>query len=171
MKRILGTTIFLFSALTAFAQSSASNGTEGQVEEIELPDVTTVVDGKTFTAGKDSVPDYSEILPENDSPEIQLPQMDGVKSANNSVDISERASQKEKDIYAQGELGAGYPFYFKFIGLPAILHLKLILITKARKASPAKSQTKDSLSAQLLFTESNHFITKMCNIRLKPNTK
>jgi len=113
MKRILGTTIFLFSALTAFAQSSASNGTEGQVEEIELPDVTTVVNGKAFTAGKDSVPDYTEILPESSSPKIQLPEMEGVKTPKNLPEKKAASSQKEKDIYANGELGAGYPFYFK----------------------------------------------------------
>lgn len=114
-KTVFKITLLLSSAFFLSAQNSQNQKTQSEPieEEIELPDVTTVVNGKTFTAGKDSVPDYSEILPENDSPEIQLPQMDGVKSANNSVDISERASQKEKDIYAQGELGAGYPFYFK----------------------------------------------------------
>ena len=84
-----------------------------QSEEIALPDVTTVVNGETFTAGKDSVPDYSAILPENDAPEVRLPEMEGVKKAENLPYEQEKSAQKEKDIYAEGELGAGYPFYFK----------------------------------------------------------
>ena len=108
MKNLFLKITFLFLVSAFIFPQNAEN-----VEEIELPDVTTVVNGKTFTAGKDSVPDYSEILPENDSPEVQLPQMEGVKTARNSVDLTERPAQKEKDIYAEGELGAGYPFYFK----------------------------------------------------------
>ncbi|WP_296326119.1 hypothetical protein [uncultured Treponema sp.] len=104
-KKILLNMIILCAANFLFAQSVE--------EEIELPDVTTVVNGKTFTAGKDSVPDYTKILPENSSPEVSLPKMDGVKTSPKRTESRERISQKEKDIYAQGELGAGYPFYFK----------------------------------------------------------
>ncbi|MBQ0050619.1 MAG: hypothetical protein KBT11_00980 [Treponema sp.] len=81
-------------------------------EEIELPDVTTVISGGAFTAGKDSVPDYKEILPETDSPKIQLPTMGKSKAEGISVKDRSESLSKEKDIYAEGELGAGYPFYF-----------------------------------------------------------
>ena len=109
MKRILLNIIFLSACTALFAQ----NKNEIVEEEIELPDVTTVVNGKTFTAGKDSVPDYTKILPENSAPEVQLPEMDGVKTEKNLPENHNRNESKSKDIYAQGELGAGYPFYFK----------------------------------------------------------
>ena len=106
-------TILLFSAgISVFAQNKAAQN-EVVEEEIELPDVTTVVNGKTFTAGKDSVPDYTQILPESSSPKMKLPELDDANGAKNPPNGGERTSQKEKDIYAQGELGAGYPFYFK----------------------------------------------------------
>ena len=110
MKKIFLNTVLLFAAFTAFSQTNQNEVVE---EEIELPDVTTVVNGKTFTAGKDSVPDYTKILPENSAPEVQLPEMEGVKTSKNLPENTERAIVKSKDIYAEGELGAGYPFYFK----------------------------------------------------------
>ncbi len=105
MKRIALLLLFLTFSFFLFAEEVE--------EEIELPDVTTVVNGKTFTAGKDSVPDYKKILPENSAPEVQLPEMEGVKTTTERPESQERIFQKEKDIYAEGELGAGYPFYFK----------------------------------------------------------
>ncbi len=110
MKKIFLNTVLLFAAFTAFSQTNQNEVVE---EEIELPDVTTVVNGKTFTAGKDSVPDYTKILPENSAPEVRLPEMEGVKTSKNLPENTERAIVKSKDIYAEGELGAGYPFYFK----------------------------------------------------------
>ena len=68
MKKLLLNTILLATAFAVFAQSKNTASNEIVEEEIELPDVTTVVNGKTFTAGKDSVPDYTKILPENSAP-------------------------------------------------------------------------------------------------------
>lgn len=106
--------VIFIAVFSIFAQSVPNQKKTGAVEEeIELPDVTTVVNGKTFTAGKDSVPDYTKILPENSAPSVQLPAMEGVKASQNHAGLRERANQNEKDMYAEGELGAGYPFYFK----------------------------------------------------------
>ncbi|WP_407426953.1 hypothetical protein [Treponema sp.] len=102
--------LLLFLSTGLFAQNNQNQTVE---EEIELPDVTTVVNGKTFTAGKDSVPDYTQILPENSSPEIQLPEMESVKTSKNLPENKDTSAQSGKDIYAEGELGAGYPFYFE----------------------------------------------------------
>ena len=114
MKRVLLTIVCMGAGCALFAQNAQSqNQNEVVEEEIELPDVTTVVNGKTFTAGKDSVPDYTKILPENSAPEIQLPELEGVKTTKELPELRERSAQTEKDIYAEGELGAGYPFYFK----------------------------------------------------------
>ena len=107
MKRSFFKIIFISFFFPFFAQNSE------KTEEIFLPDVTTIVDGKTFSAGRDSVPDYSEILPENSSPSVELPEMSGVLTSDDSSKIISEQTQKDKDIYAQGELGAGYPFYFK----------------------------------------------------------
>lgn len=108
MKRIVLISVFFTFSFYLFAQKTSQ-----EVEEIELPDVTTVVSGDAFTAGKDSVPDYSEILPESSAPKVELPKMEGIKTPKNLPENRTRNSAKEKDIYAEGKLGAGYPFYFK----------------------------------------------------------
>lgn len=113
MKKFFLSTIFLFLGITIFAQAAKKSEESEVEEEIELPDVTTVVNGKTFTVGKDSVPDYTKILPENSSPEVQLPLMENDGSEKTTPAVKNGAEQKSKDIYAEGELGAGYPFYFK----------------------------------------------------------
>ena len=138
MKKFFINTILLAAAATVFAQAKAEN-TEIIEEEIELPDVTTVVNGKTFTAGKDSVPDYTKILPETSAPEVQLPEMDGVKTSKNLPENHNRNESKSKDIYAQGELGV----------LLEILLLKLILIMREAKVLPAKKPTKAILCVKL----------------------
>ena len=112
MKKQISKAFLIVLGFSLYAQASGTSSSD-KVEEIELPDVTTVVDGKSFTAGKDSVPDYSAILPENSAPTVELPQMEGVKTPKNLPENKNRSDKKEKDIYAEGELGAGYPFYFK----------------------------------------------------------
>lgn len=111
MKKILLYTFFFVLSLQIFAQTASQNvETE---EEIELPDVTTVVNGKTFTIGKDSVPDYTKILPESNAPSVTFPSVEENPGQRENGNPSGRKDDKIKDIYAEGELGAGYPFYFK----------------------------------------------------------
>ena len=121
IKKLLVILTLAWGGLSLFAQNlgakAQNNGRQAQnpqpaEEEIELPDVTTVINGKTFTAGKDSVPDYTEILPEESSPKVQLPEMEEVKTSSELPESQKENAQKEKDIYAEGQLGAGYPFYF-----------------------------------------------------------
>lgn len=106
--------IFAAAVQFAAAQNASVDGAEhNAVSEIELPDVTTVVSGGTLTAGKDSVPDYTNILPENSAPSVKLPEL---KPGEPSFSVPEQdvpESAREKDIYAEGKFGAGYPFYFK----------------------------------------------------------
>ena len=88
-----------------------------QEAEIALPDVTTVVSGDTLTAGKDAVPDYSTVLPSDDTGKIELPQLEKAQSpaaapsvAANGGTVS--AGSAEKNVYAEGQIGGGYPFLF-----------------------------------------------------------
>lgn len=113
MRKLLLSMIFIISGTLIFAQTAKKTQESEVEEEIELPDVTTVVNGKTFTVGKDSVPDYTKILPESSSPEVQLPVMKNDSDAKKEAAVKNAPGQKSKDIYAEGELGAGCPFYFK----------------------------------------------------------
>lgn len=107
MKRIAWTvSVFAACVLPLAAQSAAE-------EKIELPDVTTVVTGDTLTAGKEAIPDYSAVLPTAESGKIELPSLEKPepKAAAASV-VMAGASSAEKTVYAEGQIGGGYPFLF-----------------------------------------------------------
>ena len=105
--------VALVSLLTAgslFAQKDTSSSSE---ENIVLPEVTTTVSGDSLTAGKDSLPDFTKILPSHEDGVGLLPQLPGVTA----VEIPEEPeavleAAPERAVYAQGLLGAGYPGYF-----------------------------------------------------------
>lgn len=93
----------LYAADTAVTQGGG---------EIELDDVTTVISGDALTAGKESVPDYKNILPDSASGEIQLPAMDAVQETGAESGYRYDGAEKERSVYAQGEIGGGWPFSF-----------------------------------------------------------
>lgn len=100
---LLITTIFAFGGI-AFSEEQ---------ENIELPEVTTVIKGETVTAGIDSLPDFNDVLPEqNGSGDVVpvLPEVE-IKDGGTIEDVKNGAS--EKDIYAEGQMGGGYPSVFK----------------------------------------------------------
>ena len=109
--------VFLFTVFCSFnfvySQNSSKEEKQNLPEnEIELPDVTTVISGEALTAGKDSVPDYKKILPDKNTGSVQLPVMPAVQ--NEKLPENEYSSKKEveKDVYAEGKIGGGYPFCF-----------------------------------------------------------
>ncbi|WP_147616049.1 hypothetical protein [Treponema pectinovorum] len=106
MKKSILIGAILLQAFFISAQNQSSQG-----EEIELPDVTTVVAGTVLTAGKDSIPDYSKIIPNENDSEFALPKFESKKQ---NEDISGTSSQdeNEKSVYAEGKIGGGFPFYF-----------------------------------------------------------
>ncbi len=104
---------FFVLLISVFSSAIFAQTREEKSEEnIELPDVTTIISGDTFTAGNDSVPDYRAIMPESDSPKVSLPRLTEVEKseapAKNAVD----QNPKEQLVFADGEIGGGYPLCF-----------------------------------------------------------
>ncbi len=118
MKLLVNKKIFvLFTVFCSFNFIYSQNQTKTESKnlsenEIELPDVTTVISGEALTAGKDSVPDYKKILPDKNTGSVLLPVMPAVQ--NEKLPENEYSSKKEteKDVYAEGKIGGGYPFCF-----------------------------------------------------------
>lgn len=110
MKKIFLILTACFCGTFVFAQ------TEGEVQpsenEIELPDVTTVISGGALTAGKDSVPDYKKILPDKNTGSLELPEMESVQKKEQVSQQYVQNSSDEKNVYAQGSIGGGFPFSF-----------------------------------------------------------
>lgn len=99
---LFGCAVFLAADLIA-AQSS-------EVEEISLPDVSTVISGGAPKAGKSAVPDYSKVLPESNKNETVLPVLpESVDVASENVRSIASEDVSRKNIYAEGVAGAGYP--------------------------------------------------------------
>lgn len=81
-------------------------------EKIILPSLTTTVTGDSLTAGKDAVPDFSDILP-SDSEDFPMPKLPGVKTANiYDEPEADFSYASEKQIFAKGLIGAGFPGFF-----------------------------------------------------------
>lgn len=81
--------------------------------QINLPEMTTTVMGDTITAGKDALPEFSEILPPASRGSEILPVLPGVES--NSFEeepVVDFGSGNERSVFAQGLIGAGLPGYF-----------------------------------------------------------
>lgn len=102
-KIIVGFSVFFVLCGFGFTQAN---------EEIALPEVTTVIDGENITAGLDSMPDFSDVLIDSTGSGNIVPQLPEVEIEAENKAVSENAKAEEKSIYAEGQLGGGYPSLF-----------------------------------------------------------
>lgn len=82
-------------------------------EEIALPDVTTVISGDEVSAGKDALPDFSKVLPDENTAKgsmVQLP--DASVAEDDSLATLPANPAGVKDVFAEGQIGGGYPGFF-----------------------------------------------------------
>lgn len=105
MKKIYLMMICVCMTLSVSGQSVDENA-------IELPEVTTEVGGDSLKAGLDSIPDYRRIVPDAKTGGIQLPKLDGRDSDSEKTVVYSAGETNGKDVYAEGSIGGGFPFYF-----------------------------------------------------------
>ena len=81
-------------------------------QNIELPEVTTVISGETEKAEADALPDFDDVLKlpsGSGGVEPELPEVE----ASEKTDIATGKSKPvEKSVYAEGLIGGGYPLFF-----------------------------------------------------------
>lgn len=107
INKILSSALIFCIAAGSYAQNNASD-----VEEISLPDVSTVISGGAPKVGKSAVPDYSKVLPESNKNQQVLPQLPETSDVQSSADsIQLKGDVPQKQIYAEGIAGGGYPGY------------------------------------------------------------
>ncbi len=108
MKKIFFVPVLALMAAAVSAQTSDAAVNE---DELELPEVTTVITGGSMKAGKDSVPDYTKIIPDHQTNKVELPELGASEGKIIPAENTAEAAGG-KGIYAEGQLGGGYPFYF-----------------------------------------------------------
>ena len=109
MKRLYKTMITAFSVLCLQGLLFAQN--------IELPEVTTVISADTEKAEADALPDFSDVL---EKPGIASagsggvePVLPEVETSENTEIVTGKTKAVDKSVYAEGLLGGGYPALFK----------------------------------------------------------
>lgn len=110
MKKLIlfGTMIFTCAVLFAQTETQAQNP---ESEEIELPEVTTVIKGESIKAGLDALPDFTDVIEPQDGSSELVPVLPDVEITEDTAPVNQ-VTQKEKDIYAEGQAGGGYPSLF-----------------------------------------------------------
>lgn len=81
-------------------------------QNIELPEVTTVISGETEKAGEDALPDFSDVLKLPTGSGGVEPALPAVETSENPDLASGKAKPVEKSVYAEGLIGGGYPAFF-----------------------------------------------------------
>lgn len=81
-------------------------------QNIELPDVTTEINGENIKAGLDALPDFSNVIAEQKGSGNVVPQLpDSDIPADEQVQ-NQFGGEKDKSIFAEGVIGGGYPTLF-----------------------------------------------------------
>lgn len=81
-------------------------------QNIELPDVTTVIEGDSIKAGLDTLPNFTDVLVvEGDSGKI-VPKLPDVDAPEETSSVDSNSAVAEKTIFAEGLIGGGYPTLF-----------------------------------------------------------
>ena len=100
----------IFSSILLTALAGAGTGLWAQ--NIELPEVTTVISGETEKAGADTLPDFSDVLKLPVGSGDLQPELPEEESADNNDIAAGKAKPVEKSVYAEGLIGGGYPAFF-----------------------------------------------------------
>ena len=106
MKKIVIEICLLLLTLQFFAQSST------QENQIELPDLTTLVSGTSEEEDFAPAPDFEDVLDMAYNSGDLVPQLPSVSVTDEAEVSVESAQLSQKDIYAEGEIGGGYPASF-----------------------------------------------------------
>ena len=81
-------------------------------QNIELPDLTTVISGETVKAGADALPDFKDVMIVPEGSGTVVPVLPDVDTPSDADINTLKNEQTEKTIFAEGVIGGGYPSLF-----------------------------------------------------------
>lgn len=116
-KYILAGVVLCFFITQGFAQAvsdfqNVTEDIETADSQIELPDLTTVITGKDDTEADAPAPDFETVLNINYDSGNLVPVLPAATVGNEVSASTYGDSYKDKDIYAEGRIGGGYPAAF-----------------------------------------------------------
>ena len=108
--------IFFVCTVCNFLAAQASESHDEKLDEISLPEVSTVVSGGVPKVGKSAVPDFTQILPSEaegraDSIVPQFPKLSVSEKDSTDADAVKNAVET-KDVYVEGLAGGGFPGFY-----------------------------------------------------------
>ncbi len=81
-------------------------------EQIELPDLTTVITAESVVAQKDALPDFKDVIVVLNGTSDLVPELPDVEVEDSQKNLSLDNPKEQKSIYAEGQFGGGYPTMF-----------------------------------------------------------
>lgn len=84
----------------------------GFTQNIELPDLTTVITNESVKAGVDALPDFNDVMIISEKSGTLVPVLPDVDSPVDSDVNAMSSAENEKTIFAEGLIGGGYPSLF-----------------------------------------------------------
>ena len=120
-------------------------------QNIELPEVTTVISGETEKADEDTLPDFGDVLKIPSGSGGVEPVLPEVETSGNTEVAEGKSRPVEKSVYAEGFVGGGYPLFF----------IGNISVARTVGASPFKF----SFEHESALAYANHSVTDGFNDR------
>ncbi len=99
-------------SIFAFISAFAVLNTGLFAQNIELPEVTTVISGETEKAEEDTLPDFSDVLKLPKGSGNVEPELPEVEASEDTDIASGKTKPVEKTVYAEGYIGGGFPVNF-----------------------------------------------------------
>ena len=110
MKR---TKIFAAISVISLAVPFAAPAQESAKGQVVLPDVTTTVEGDQVNVADEANPDFSNLNPQSLDAKEVLPELPDSNSSSVGDELSSPGKGgAEKEVYAEGHLGGGFPGFF-----------------------------------------------------------
>lgn len=108
---LAGTFVLAGFTSQAFAQTKTETTDDSS---LVLPDISTTVSGDSIKSSPQSVPDFQDVVPALEDSYAIVPVLPGVEES--AVPFEKgtvsAGGAPEKEIYAEGQIGAGYPGFF-----------------------------------------------------------
>lgn len=114
MKKIFFLSLTVFFSFGIFAQAGQGGTSDSQSGgQVLLPDLTTTLEGDNVEVPEGAAPDFSQVQADSIAEKESLPKL---PESNSQIvpeeNVADGKESFKKEVYAEGQLGGGYPGFF-----------------------------------------------------------